>query len=120
MSDFSEGQDLANLLARANDLGIVHTEYADDGEGGLIERRVQDVEPLLNRNKELQLDNAGWWTGRDEVWVAEIPFAVAEGWCREAGLSIPEFMAMTVENPWLKRKLEDPSNRFLRVWPGRL
>ena len=122
MSDFTEGADLANLLERANALGIVHTEYVDDGDGGFIERRVQDVASLLDLNKERQLEglNAGWSDSRDFLWIADIPLVIAEQWMREHGITPYEFMQLDPGKGWLKRKLEDPANRFLRVYPGKI
>lgn len=118
--DFTPGgAGLNSLLARANALGIVHTEVSFDSEdGSLIERRVQDVEPILEMNKARQLDEAWWSENKDLLLVAEIPFVVAERWMREAGISPREFLMLDPGEGWLKRKLEDPENRFLRVYPG--
>lgn len=120
--DFTPGgPGLNSLLARANALGIVHTEVSIDSEdGALVERRVQDVEPILEANKARQFDEAWWSANKDMLLVAEIPFVIAEQWMREAGITPHEFLSLDPGEGWLKRKLEDPENRFLRVYPGRI
>ena len=118
---FTEGPNLNALLARANSLGLVHTEYEwDDTENRMLERRTQDVEPALELNKQRQQDGAWWSQDKDLLLVADIPFAIAEQWMREHGITPREFMQLDPGKGWLKRKLEDPENRFLRVYPGKI
>jgi hypothetical protein len=117
---FTEGVELQALLDRANRLGLVHTEYAvdrSDSEDQMVERRVQDVEPILELNKTLQADWHPWTEDRELVLAARVPFVVAEQWARERNMTVRELM---VDWPEMRRRLEDPGNRFLRVWTGKL
>jgi hypothetical protein len=83
---------------------------SEDGESFTIET-VQDVEPLLDLNKA-DLNNV---TNSDRFGdgkiVARIPMVIYDQWLRE-GIAHDETA--------LKAKLNDPDNRFMRIWPGHL
>lgn len=73
-----------SLIQRDKD-GLVQTDlYWDEHSGELHVARVQDVEPVLERNKALR---ARGWDGynadRSFRAIAEIPVTVAEQWARE-------------------------------------
>jgi hypothetical protein len=88
--------------------------HVDESAGNFTFQRVQDVEDILDLNKQLQAttQNADW--GRH---VARIPNIFLEQWLNEeyvrgnVGLRMytPEFDKL------IERKLQDPDWRFLRV-----
>lgn len=78
---------------------------------------VQDVEPLLDRNKELASHDDRGWVGRDK-WmrrVGSIPPVVQLLWLNE-GIDIYK----KEHWPAIARKLNDPEWAYLRTAPGRL
>lgn len=84
-------------------------------EGGdLLVNRVQDVEPILERNKKLQNERQRSDWGRH---VGSIPCVILERWLNEElergnttiKLFGPEMDAL------VKRKLQDPDWRWLRT-----
>jgi len=81
----------------------------------IIERKTQDVEPFLDRNKELYNAGDGYSPSRDLRRAASIPLVVVEQWLSE-GIDI--FNPDHAEA--IKRKLNDPENRYLRTAPGTL
>ena len=91
--------------------GVVTRVHVDAGEGTLTFERVQDVEPILERNKALQTmpQRSDW--GRH---IASIPNVILERWIHEEGvnyLGLPgeEFARL------IRRKLRDPDWRHLRT-----
>ncbi len=83
----------------------------------IIERKTQDVEPILEDNKRLYNEPGGGWSKSRELRrVASIPLVVAEKWMREEGIDIfsPDHW------PAIRRKLNDPEWRHLRTAPGRV
>jgi hypothetical protein len=57
----------------------------DDGEGGLLVHSVQDVAPVLERNKALANHNDGYSASRELRRVAFIPNIVRLKWLNEEG-----------------------------------
>ena len=91
----------------------VHTQWIGDGKD-LVVNRVQDVEPILERNKVLRgIAQPSDW-GRH---VATIPNVILEKWFNDewqrGNVSIrmfsPEFDAI------VERKLQDPDWKWLRT-----
>lgn len=77
----------------------------------LVVERVQDVEPILERNKLLQtIPQRGDW-GRH---VACIPNVILERWINEEGVN---YLALPGEefSRLVRRKLRDPDWRHLRT-----
>jgi hypothetical protein len=79
----------------------------------------QDVSSIIERNKAAQNeDDKGWYTQgtRAMKWVGSIPFVVAEIWRNEKGIDVfnPN------HGPAVRRLLNDPDWRWLRVGRGRL
>lgn len=97
--------------------GDVTTYSKPDGQGGLLIRSVQDVGPILERNKALQTANDGYNADRDIRRVATIPaivrqyFVNQEGWDPGKPHLYPEKMVQL---------LNDPDWAFLRTAPGRI
>ncbi len=93
------------------------TQYLDvDGDKVTLET-VQDVEPILERNKRLANDTDRARTGVKESWLhaASIPNAVIMQW-RQEGIDVfnPEHWQA------VRRKLNDPEWRYLRTGGGRV
>lgn len=92
--------------------GIATLATLDDGK--LIVKRTQDVESIIERNKDLYNNHDGYTPSKNMRHVASVPLVILEQWAREAGVSVfgPEMREIT------RRKLNDPDNRFLRTSPG--
>lgn len=91
----------------------IHSRVHIDRAGGTITfERVQDVEPILDSNKQLeQLPQKG-----DFRHIATIPNVILEQWINESGtallgLSNKDFAA------FVKRKLDDPDFAYLKTAP---
>ncbi len=92
----------------------LETQFLFDGQGNMAVKEVQDVEPILERNKALrsQSQRSDW--GRH---VAEIPNVIMTRWLNEewarGNVSIklfgPEMDAL------VDRKLKDPEWAYLRT-----
>lgn len=75
--------------------GVQEWVHYDENTDSLTIRRVQDVEPILDRNKALQNDMSHWRnqskgeeTGIDMRLCASIPVIVQERWLREYGVDV--------------------------------
>lgn len=86
-----------------------------DENGGLVVRRTQDVEPILEHNKRLATADDGYSPSRDVRRVASIPLAVIEQWRAEGFDLLGQY-----DPKELRRRLNDPDNRFFRTAPGKL
>lgn len=91
--------------------------HYDRTEDRAVIERVQDVEPVLDYNARLRQVTDGYNKARDMKHVAEVPMVLIEKWANEAGISVAEWMA-DPEN--MRRQLNDPANKFLRIGQGRL
>lgn len=86
-------------------------------DGGFLVRSVQDVAPIIERNKALRTHNDGYNADRTMRRVATIPAAVrihfinTEGWDPGQPHLYPEKMA---------RLLNDPDWAFLRTADGQI
>lgn len=100
----------ARLFDVDRETGIT-TIYHDDGEGGFTLEELQDVEPILELNKA-RLAGIDERAGYGE-WsqVASIPLVVWAEWAKEGDVNDPAF---------LRKKLNDRANLFLRTRPGRV
>jgi hypothetical protein len=86
----------------------------DEGTQTLILNRIQDVEPIIERNKRLQTERQNGDWGRH---IATIPNVIIEKWLNEEWNRgntkllpfTPEFEAI------VDRKLQDPDWKFLRT-----
>lgn len=91
----------------------VITRFHTDAADGLIyAERIQDVEKILDWNKALQ-GEAQEWAG-DWHHIGTIPNVVIEKWMNDDGCNI---LAMRGEefDRYIKRKLRDPDNAWLRT-----
>jgi hypothetical protein len=85
--------------------------HLDRGEGKIHFERVQDVEPIIARNKALQsVAQSSDWARH----VASIPNVILEKWMNEEGVN---YLALPVGEfaRLIRRKLADPDWRWLRV-----
>lgn len=92
-------------------MGITEVFHgSEDGDSFTIET-IQDVAPLLDRNKAdlNEVTNSDKWG--DGKLVARIPMVIYDQWLREG---------ITHDQAKLKAKLNDPDNAFFRVWPGHI
>lgn len=85
-------------------------------DGKSVVQYVQDVEPILERNKGLARQNDGYNASRDMQHAASIPFVVVEMWRNDLGVDI--FDPNHAEK--VKRLLNDPDWRWLRRSEGRV
>lgn len=115
MALFSPSQYLRQL-ERATEQGILLEEYdTDPATGALIIRTSQDVEPILNANKERANFHDGYSPSRELRKVASIPNIIVHKWLRD-GCNIYD------DNDWpeVKRRLNSSDWLHLRTSGGRI
>ncbi len=95
------------------DLPVATKFHYDEQADRLYVERIQDVEPILNRNKALRNEASTNWQG-DFHHVASIPLVIIEKVKNETGVDLLKDKAA------MKRFLNDPDNKFLRTKPGRI
>jgi hypothetical protein len=94
----------------------IHTIISDDVDGVAV-KTVQDVEPILDANKEAYNSGRdGYTPSRAMKKVGEIPFVVAEMWMRVYGVDV--FNKDHI--PAVRRLLNSSDWRHLRTAPGQL
>lgn len=98
--------------------GLLPTEIKVTNTGGLEVRTFQDVEPILDQNKRDQNNpdfNNGYTPSGDMKHVARVPLIMLQLWAKEAGISnvFGDEMKEIV-----KKKLNDPDNKFIRTGLG--
>lgn len=93
--------------------GVYERFHSGDGSTFHVEK-VQDVEPILNRNKELQKED-GFNSDRSGRRIASIPMAVHLRWLSE-GFDCTD-PANEVE---FRRRLNSSEWRYLRTSGGRV
>lgn len=96
--------------------GVAHYSRPD-GKGGLEVLSVQDVAPILDRNKAMRNHNDGYTADRTMRRAAFIPNIIRNKWLNEEGWDAyrPDLYAEQ-----LVRKLNDPDWAYLRTADGRL
>lgn len=83
-----------------------------DGDS-LVERRTQDVEPIIEQVKRLRV--SGETQSKDMWHVARIPHALLEAYLLRNGITLHEF---EVEPQHLGRMLNDPDLAHFRIKQG--
>lgn len=108
---------MSRLLLDAHEDGTAEWLSLDEGEGRFAIETVADVEPLVERNKRLALDEDGGWSATRE-WrrVASFPPIVLEIFRRRWGAD----PFARGNEALLKRLLNDPDLRHFRTAPGRV
>jgi hypothetical protein len=94
------------------------THYSEpDGEGGLLITAVQDVAPIIERNKAVRNHNDGYTPSREMVRIGFIPNIFRDKWMNEEGWDAwrPDLYPEK-----LVQKLMDPDYAFLRTGGGRV
>jgi hypothetical protein len=97
--------------------GIVEYHHYDPLTDRTIVETVQDVAPILERNKALQnADDRGWSSSRELRRAATIPDVIILKWRSEYGIDVFN------REHWsaVKKLLNDPEWRYLRTAPGTL
>jgi hypothetical protein len=89
----------------------IYSEYIFK-DGDLTVNRVQDVEPILDKNKWLQTV-AQPWAGTFRH-VATIPNVILEKWINEEGAPVLS-MSKQEFSQFIKKKLNDPDWRYLKT-----
>lgn len=93
--------------------GDVAQRYAGDEGDKFYVEKVQDVEPILERNKALQNESDGFNHARDGRRVASIPMIVHLQWLKEG------FDCTDPNNESeLRRRLSSSEYMWLRTSPG--
>ncbi len=99
---------MKRLLSRDPLTGI-ETYYHDNQDGKIHLETVQDLEPYLRANKELQKET---FDKRKEVWpVATVPNTILLKWAHEAGVDF----GSKEHGEVIKKRLNDPDNRAFRT-----
>ncbi len=84
-------------------------------DGKLVTGSVQDCTPIL---EDAKARNRAGFHGTSEMKHAmRIPAVVVETYCNLQGIEFSEFMQNPVH---VKRMLNDPDLRDLRIWEGRV
>ena len=97
--------------------GIAEYHHYDSLADRTVIETVQDVAPILERNKALQnADDRGWSQSRDMRRAATIPDIIVLKWRNDYGIDVFN----RDHWPAVRRLLNDPAWRYLRTAPGRL
>lgn len=105
------------LLDHDPTTGLVEYHHYDDATDRTVIETVQDVRPVLERNKALlNADDGGWSATRELRRAAAIPDIIILKWRNEEGIDVFD------PNHWpaVKRKLNSSEYRWLRTAPGTL
>lgn len=94
--------------------GVRESLHFDDAERTFSILREHDAQPIIDDNKRWQADGAGWSPTREMRRVASIPPLVHELWKKLYGVD----PLKPQHHDLLRRLLNDPDNRFLRVSEG--
>ena len=92
---------------------IVRRHHYEDGK--FIFEGVQDVEPILDRNKALQ--NEPNRRGETFRKIGSIPAIILERWIAEDGVNYLGLNKREFDR-LIRRRLRDPDWRWLRTSPG--
>lgn len=95
---------------------LISTGLWHDGER-IIERRAQDVEPILEHNKALR--SVGEVGSSDMRHAAKIPFAIIENYLQRHNITLAELNSSAGKHHW-KAMLNDPDLAGFRIWQGRV
>ena len=108
---FSWGLPMSNweLLDSCEYTGLKKYLGYDEETDNTLVKYVQDVDPILDRNKEAQVDS---FDKRSEMWhAASVPNVVLMKWATEHGVQYWN----PAHKDGVKRLLNDPEYRYLRV-----
>jgi len=92
--------------------GAIETIEWDDAENRLVVKTTCDVQPVIDRNKELANSWDGWVDEAHTMRLAaQIPVTVAYKWLQDYGVMV----GRREHWPAIRRLLNDPEWRYLRV-----
>lgn len=100
-----------------DEFGVIKTLAIEDGK--LVSGVHQDVEPILEHNKDSFNNAKTGWKG-DIHHVARIPEALVSSFMKEFGCTYRQLICDPEIKKKLIAKLNSNDYRFLRVRPGRL
>lgn len=91
---------------------VLTRSFLDRSDGSVTFERIQDIEPILDLNKYLQNEPQKWAGTWHHIGI--IPNVVLEKWTNEEGVNV---LGMSSEEwgQFIKRKLRDPDNKWLRA-----
>lgn len=96
---------------------MIETKLHYTDKNQLTVERTQDVEPILEANKQAYNSRSDHrqYAGKDMAHVARVPMVVIEQWMKE-GINAfdPDHEAA------IMRKLNSPEYRYLRTRPGKI
>lgn len=95
--------------------GLATEVHYDEHDDSLTVNRVQDVEPILSRNKALYNLDDGYTPSREWRRVASIPMVIVEMWLK-AGINIFD----DNHRERIAAALDSPAFQHLRTAPGRI
>ena len=101
------------IHTETNALGVTRRFYGDD-DGNITVEAVQDLEPLIERNKALQFHNGKTITSEYANPIATIPPIFVLKWLKEEGWYVYDADKDEGVDKKLKQKLNDPEWRWLR------
>ena len=90
----------------------IETRYHKQSDGSIIIETVQDVEPILERNKKLAVEYGKNINSRTWFPVASIPVTIQYEWLKKYGIS--NIFDEEYE-PLIKRLLNSSDYRYLRT-----
>jgi hypothetical protein len=100
---------MKRLLERDPLTGI-ETWFHKEGDGFSLQT-TQDVSAIVDLNKALQNADISKGQGNEFWHAARVPMIILQQWANEAGLTMNDKAFGEV----VKRKLNDPDNRFMRT-----
>lgn len=105
-----------------SDQDFISTKMKLLTNGSLLITRTQDVDAIIERNKQDQNDSSfrnGYSQSGDMKHVARIPLIMLEKWAQEAGIPMSKVYSKEM-GEIVRRKLNDPDNKFMRTGLGQI
>ena len=100
---------MKRILTKDDLTGTTTFFHKDAVTGHIGIQTVQDIEPVLERNKALQNEQ---FNKKSEMWpVGTVPMVILYQWALEAGVKF----GSKEHGEVIKRKLNDPDNRGFRT-----
>jgi hypothetical protein len=94
--------------------GPVQTWMAEE-DGKTIFRRTQDCTPIVEQCAQMRaVGNVG---SSEMRWAGRIPAEQVEEYCNTHGITFREFCG---NEEHVKRYMNNPDHKLLRIWTGRL
>jgi len=104
-----------------NNRGGLKTWWTKDESTGLsVIRTSQDVQTIIDGNIAMQNSGASHATkDRSMMHAARIPDFVYYQWAKKYGIPKADILKPQYKEI-IRRELNDPDNKFLRIWPGKV